>query len=251
MKYTLDSSAMNSAKPMPTGARKVPLCFSAASMKIVKISMAVVNISMTAPRSASAISLAFAKIYSQTPCAIDVFPPSVVLTFIGPGNNAETSPALAILPKSCATTTTPALTHLTAPMSAIPSVTAGLNNPPLTLKNTHALTARLNPNTKLMYSSVLALGIWLKPPCCVSAPEAAALATWVPLKAKKRKRKVPTNSPMKAMMWLRSLLGRKPMPGMRSSFLCGCLERWIFLRKGRLKRRSPWLSKFILGGPLG
>ena len=39
---------MNKDKPIPIGARKVPLCFSAASMKMVKTSMAVVNISMTA-----------------------------------------------------------------------------------------------------------------------------------------------------------------------------------------------------------
>jgi len=74
-----------------------------------------------------------------------------------------------------------------------PRVTAGLNKPPLTRKNTQAFTARLKPKTKLIYPSVLAFGICDKLPSLVSAPEFAALATWVPLKAKKRKRNVPTN----------------------------------------------------------
>ena len=33
-----DSSAINNDSPIPTGARYVPLCFSAASIKIVKTS---------------------------------------------------------------------------------------------------------------------------------------------------------------------------------------------------------------------
>lgn len=48
VKYTPDSSAMKSERPIPTGARNVPLCFSAASRKMVITSCAVKNISMTA-----------------------------------------------------------------------------------------------------------------------------------------------------------------------------------------------------------
>ena len=47
VKYTPESSAMKSESPMPTGARNVPLCFSAASKKMVITSCAVKNISMT------------------------------------------------------------------------------------------------------------------------------------------------------------------------------------------------------------
>ena len=78
-------------------------------------------------------------------------------------------------------------------MRAIPSVTAGLNRPPLTRKKTHALTAKLNPNMRLMYASVFALATCVKLPSAVSAPPVAAFATCVPLKAKKRNRNVPTN----------------------------------------------------------
>lgn len=73
--------AINSASPMPTGARNVLFCFSAASIKTVKTSRAVKNISM------------------NTPCAIDVPPPSCVRTLSGPGNNAETT-AAAVIPPS-------------------------------------------------------------------------------------------------------------------------------------------------------
>jgi len=71
---------MNKASPIPMGARKVPLCFSAASMKMVKTSSAVKNISMNKPR------------------AMEVPPPRVVETFRGPGNKADVTPAAAMDP---------------------------------------------------------------------------------------------------------------------------------------------------------
>ena len=48
VKYTPDSSETNRDKPIPIGARKLPLCFSTARMRMVKTSSAVRNISMTA-----------------------------------------------------------------------------------------------------------------------------------------------------------------------------------------------------------
>ena len=76
--------------------------------------------------------------------------------------------------------------------------------PPLILKNTQALTAKLKPKASEMYSNVLAFGICERPPdgCdCVPAvtADAALLATWVAAKAKNRNIKVPRNSPTMAM----------------------------------------------------
>jgi hypothetical protein len=69
---------MKRARPMPTGARNVALCFSAASMKMTKTSSAVRNISI------------------KTPWVIVVWPVRVVFTFKGPGKSAETMPAAQI-----------------------------------------------------------------------------------------------------------------------------------------------------------
>lgn len=82
------NSARKKAVPMPTGARYVPLCFSAASMMMTKTSSAVRNISM------------------KSPWAVDAPPPSVVLTVRGPGKSAETIPAAAMPARSWETTTT-------------------------------------------------------------------------------------------------------------------------------------------------
>jgi len=54
--------------------------------------------------------------------------------------------------------------HPTEPIRAMPSVTAGLNSPPDTRKNTHALTARLKPNASAMYESEAVLGACERPP---------------------------------------------------------------------------------------
>lgn len=61
------NSAMNSDRPIPRGAMNVPLCFSAANMKIVKTNCIVKNISM------------------NSPWATVVGPPSVVATLKPPG----------------------------------------------------------------------------------------------------------------------------------------------------------------------
>jgi hypothetical protein len=112
---------------------------------------------------------------------------------MGPGNAACTTPAAAIDARICEMNTRPARIHPTAPIKAIPRVTAGLKSPPDTLKKTHALTARLNPKANAMYVREPALGTWVKPPDELSPPADDALATCVAAKAKKRKRKVPTN----------------------------------------------------------
>ena len=85
--------------------------------------------------------------------------------------------------------------------------TAGLNNPPDTLKNTHTFTAKLNPKLKAMNINTLTFGtcVILAPWAVVLgfSPTAAVLATWVPPKAKKRNMKVPQNSARAAMSSLR------------------------------------------------
>lgn len=98
VKNTPVSSAMKSAKPMPIGARKVPLCFSAASMRMVKTSMAVRNISM------------------NSPLTIEVPPPRVVETFMAEGKRHETIPAAAIAPRIWPMKTSKPRTHLQAPI---------------------------------------------------------------------------------------------------------------------------------------
>lgn len=85
------------------------------------------------------------------------------------------------------------------------NLTAGLNKPPLILKKTQALTAREKPKHKLMYSNCAGFEPWAI--VVDSAPWVWELATWVPVKAKKRKRKVPANSPAIAMKWFRTASG--------------------------------------------
>lgn len=90
---------------MPTGAMNVPLCFSAASMKMTKISSAVRNISMKSPR------------------ATDVPAPRVVRTFRTPGTRDDTTAALVMPPTIWAETTTAPRVHGTAPTRHKPNVT--------------------------------------------------------------------------------------------------------------------------------
>jgi len=72
--------------------------------------------------------------------------------------------------------------------------------PPLIRKKTQALHAKLKPKAREMYRRVPVLGAWDKLPSVPPAvPAEAALATCVALKAKKRNRKVPANSPAMAM----------------------------------------------------
>jgi hypothetical protein len=79
--------------------------------------------------------------------------------------------------------------------------TAGLNNPPLMRKKIHALTMRLKPNDREIYSNVAGLNPVAAPVVELSAVcPAPILATCVPPKAKKRNRVVPTNSAITATM---------------------------------------------------
>ena len=96
------SSAMNRDKPMPMGARKVPSCFSAASMKIVKVNCAVKSISIT------------------TPCAGVVPPPSVIPTLRPPWKSPYTIYEAMIVPTVCVTQRRAQRVQVIAPMSAIP-----------------------------------------------------------------------------------------------------------------------------------
>ena len=72
MYYVPTSSATNNASPIPTGATKFPVCFSAASIKIVKTSSVVKSISI------------------RTACALVVVAKGVVETVSSPVNSALT-----------------------------------------------------------------------------------------------------------------------------------------------------------------
>ena len=72
-----------------------------------------------------------------------------------------------------------------------------MNSPPLILKKTQALTAREKPKHKLMYNNWAGFEPWAM--VVVSALWVWELATCVPVNEKKRKRKVPANSPAIAM----------------------------------------------------
>ena len=81
--------------------------------------------------------------------------------------------------------------------------TAGLNNPPLIRKKTHALTASENPKHKLIYSSWAGLLPALMGAAVAPAPTAVdgiLFATCVPDNAKNKNKTVPTNSPEQATM---------------------------------------------------
>lgn len=101
------NSATKSASPIPTGAMKLPVCFSAASMKMVKTRDMVKSISMI------------------TPCAIDVVALSSVLTFRPPVNSPLTIAAAAMAATICVTKRSAARTMSMAPIRYIPTVTAG------------------------------------------------------------------------------------------------------------------------------
>ena len=126
------SSAMNSDSPIPTGATKVALLFSAASMNMVNTSMVVKNISM------------------KRPCVFDVPAPKDVRTLSWPGNRTSTMPAAVMPPMIWERKMRPPRTQGIAPTRHMPKVTAGLKSPPLILKKTQALTPRLKPKHRLM-----------------------------------------------------------------------------------------------------
>ena len=148
----------------------------------------------------------------NSPCAFDVPAPSEVRTFSCPGYRTATIPAAAIPPTIWETTTKAPLSGGTAPTMTIPKVTAGLNKPPLILKNTQAFTARLKPKQRLIYSNWAGLDPWAI--VVEVVPCVWEFATCVPVKAKKRKRKVPANSPAIAIMWF--LIALCGPPGMKA-----------------------------------
>lgn len=78
-------------------------------------------------------------------------------------------PALVMAPTICAMMTTAARVYVRQPTSVRARVTAGLNRPPLIRKNTHAQTARLNPNDKEMYSNAPIDGVAVSAPVRASA----------------------------------------------------------------------------------
>lgn len=112
---------------MPTGAMKVALCFSFASINIVKTSSAVRIASM------------------NIPCTILVPPASVVLTFNGVGKRTKTIADAAMEPRICAQKRQTARTTGMAPTRTMPRVTAGLKRPPEMRKKTQTFTIRENP----------------------------------------------------------------------------------------------------------
>lgn len=79
--------------------------------------------------------------------------------------------------------------------------TAGLNKPPLMRKKTQTVTASENPKAREMYindaRSMFELPLIFR----------TLFATWVPAKAKNRKRNVPTSSPRNAISRWRILSG--------------------------------------------
>jgi hypothetical protein len=90
---------------MPMGARNVALCFSAASMKMVRISKKVRNISMNRPRTTEVSGL------------------NDVRTESGPGNKHDTIAAATIPAKTWARMSSKALSQPMAPTSARAIVT--------------------------------------------------------------------------------------------------------------------------------
>jgi hypothetical protein len=114
-------------------------------------------------------------------------------------------------------------------------LTAGLNKPPLIRKKTHTVTARENPKAKEMYRSTSSCGQLL--PFAVdeelvfavdeeSAIAVGELAICVPEKAKNRKRKVPTNSPIMSITLYRTRSGSQPRPGKWCGARCSASTVW-------------------------
>jgi hypothetical protein len=113
-----------------------------------------------------------------------------------------------------------------------------LKSPPLIRKKTQTLTQRLKPKASAIYSKTLALGS----PAGASA--AIMLAICVAANAKNKNRNVPTNSPRKAMKWLRTLGGIHDRPG---SGRAGGLSEVLAWVKGRTMGLSAGRTVFILG----
>ena len=81
----------------------------------------------------------FALKHVHNPRAMEVCPLSVVLTAMGPGKSAATTPAAAMPASISAMKTRPARDQVIAPTSASPRVTAGLKSP-VDIPNQHKST---------------------------------------------------------------------------------------------------------------
>lgn len=131
----------------------------------------------------SAVSTASMK----TPLATLVPELNVVRTFNGVGNMTFTRKLAKMLPASCATTSRTHRTGVSARVSSMPKVTAGLNRPPEMRKKIQTLTMSEKPKTREMYCRTCGEKPPVEAPVVVlEAPEELMLATWVPEKAKKR-----------------------------------------------------------------
>ena len=121
--------------------------------------------------------------------------------------------------------------------------TAGLKRPPLIRKKTHALTASEKPKQRLIKSNFA--GSAAK--SAGRPASGAALTAFVPPKANRRKRKVPTNSPIMATKWFLMSRGRKPRNAIRQ-------ETWVSLSPGMfserffhgMRRERPGRSTFMV-----
>lgn len=116
-----------SVSNIPIGAMNVPLCFSDASIMIVKTSWPVKNISM------------------NNPWATDVSALNLVPTLSSPGNMQDTSPAAAMPATICVMKSKAPRIQSRAPIRQRPRVTAGLKRPPEIRKKVQAFTAREKP----------------------------------------------------------------------------------------------------------
>lgn len=112
-------------------------------------------------------------------------------------------------------------------------LTAGLNRPPLILKNAQTLTAKLKPKAREMYNKFAEFGYWDK--VLFSVGGAAALATCVAANAIKRNMNVPANSPKNAIASFRTALGMKARRLRRLSFGGGRASPVVNGRTGFLK----------------
>ena len=164
---------MNRARPIPIGAMNVARCFSAASMRMVNTRSVVRNISMKSPwaRFVPSANVVATVNFCENKRSQLVY--SVLLSENGrkriSGNNTFTIPALVMAPTICAMVTTAARVYVRQPTSVKARVTAGLNSPPLIRKNTHAQTARLNPNDNEIYSNAPIDGVGASEPVEASA----------------------------------------------------------------------------------
>ena len=145
--------------------------------------------------------------------------PRVVCTSKSPGNKAETIAAETMAAIICVTNKRPPRTQVSAPIRHIPSVTAGLNSPPLILKNVHAFTASEKPKAKEIYNTLeISVVVVITPELLV------VFAICVAAKAKNRNRNVPRNSPKTATTWPREPLGRCLRKGSRAAALASSMS---------------------------